>query len=99
MYYKYQRTFTSGGKITSTADQVIKFTELNPINGKELVFTVAYLSIETFDKPLRIKLNKENTIHWIDANKEVVFTDFAIDKFTILDVGVEYYYTAFVPNN
>jgi hypothetical protein len=45
-------------------------------------------------KLLRIKLNDESAIHWIDADDDFFIDDINIDKFTILDSGVEYYFTA-----
>jgi hypothetical protein len=88
---KYRRTFSSGGKVTSVANQVIDFYQDSyPKNNCNIQF----LSFQTFATPCRIKLNDESTIHWIDANGEFVISDIEIDKFTILDAGVEYYFTA-----
>jgi hypothetical protein len=39
-------------------------------------------------------LNDESAIHWIDADEDFLIDDINIDKFIILDSGVEYYYTA-----
>jgi hypothetical protein len=87
---KYRRTFSSGGKVTSAANQVIDFyNDSYPKNN----CNVQFLSFQTFATPCRIKLNEEATIHWIDANSEFVISDIEIDKITILDVA-EYYYTA-----
>jgi len=99
MHYKYQRSFAAGEKKTSTANEVIDFLQVDPIDGDILNFSVSFLRFETFGSPCRIRLNNEPTIHWIDALSEVTFADIEIDKFTILDAGVEYYYTAFVQNN
>lgn len=97
--FKYQSTFTSGGKATSTANQVITFvnpkysTDNEDYNNKSDYNCVVYLSFETFATECRIKLNDETTIHWIDANSKVEFSDIMITKITILDAGVQYYYT------
>jgi hypothetical protein len=88
---KFRRTFSSGGKQTSTANQVIDFKlDTYPYSNCNAQF----LHLQTFANSLRIKLNDEETIHWIDANSEFVISDIQIDKFTTLDDGVEYYYTA-----
>ena len=88
---KYRRTYTSGGKQTSVANKVIDFyADSYPNNNTN----VQYLSFQTFASPCNIKLNNESTIHWIDSNSEFVISDIDIDKFTIIDAGVEYYYTA-----
>lgn len=86
---KYRRTFASGDKLTSTANQVIDF-----IIDAQTNVDVQYLNFQTFATPCHIKLNDESTIHWIDANSEFTITDFYIDKITIVDAGVEFYYTA-----
>jgi len=87
---KYRRTYSSGAKVTSTLNQVVDFyNDSYPKNNTN----VQFLHFQTFATPCRIKLNDENTIHWIDANSEFVIEDINIDKFTILDVA-EYYYTA-----
>jgi hypothetical protein len=88
---KYRKTFTSNGKVVSTANQVIDFTQDSfPYNN----CNVQYLHIQTFATALRIKLNDESAIHWIDADEDFLIDDINIDKFIILDSGVEYYYTA-----
>jgi hypothetical protein len=88
---KYRRTFTSNGKATSTANQVIDFRlETYPYSN----CNVQYLQIQTFNTALRIKLNDESYIHWTDANGFFSIEDIDIDKITILDAGVEYYLTA-----
>lgn len=87
---KFRRTYSSGGKQTSTANQVIDFFKQSfPQNN----CNVQFLHFQTFGTTCRIKLNDENTVHWIDANSEFMIEDINIDKFTILDVA-EYYYTA-----
>lgn len=88
---KYRRTYSSGGKQTSTANQVIDFYLTTYPNTNS---NVQFLHFQTFATACRIKLNDESTIHWIDSNSEFVISDIQIDKFTILDSGVEYYYTA-----
>ena len=90
---KFKKSFTSGGKQTSTANQVVNFYITK--NGYDYDHEVEFLSFETFGQACRIKLNDEDTIHWIDADSKIVFTDINIEKFTIVDAGVEYYYTAF----
>jgi hypothetical protein len=88
---KFRRTFSSGTKKTSVANEVIDFTmDTFPYNNCNAQF----LHLQTFALPIRIKLNDEATIHWVDANSEFMISDMDIDKFTILDAGVEYYYTA-----
>jgi hypothetical protein len=88
---KYRRTFSSGGKVISTANQVIDFiNDTYPKNN----CNVQSLHFQTYATPCRIKLNDENTIHWIDANDYFIIEDINIDKFTIIDSGVEYYFTA-----
>ena len=99
MYYPYRRTLTSNGKEVSSANQVVDFVMTDPIDGDKLDFSVAYLSIETFDKDLRIKFNNEENVHTLFSNRVYPFKDFEIEKFTILDAGVEFYYTAFIPTN
>lgn len=87
---KYKQTYSSGAKVTSTANQVIDFFKQSyPQNN----CNVQFLHFQTFGTACRIKLNDENTVHWIDANSEFIVEDINIDKFTILDVA-EYYYTA-----
>jgi hypothetical protein len=87
---KYRRTFSSGGKQTSTVNQVVDFFQDSfPRNN----CNVQFLHFQTFATACRIKLNDETTVHWIDANSEFVISDINIDKFTILDVA-EFYYTA-----
>lgn len=90
---KFERTFTSGDKQVSTANQEVKFV----INrrGKDFTYTVTYLAFETFGTAIKIKINGEDTVHWIDADSKIVFSDIEIDKITILTAGAEYYYTAF----
>jgi len=85
---KYSRTFSSGGKQVSTANQVVDFLE----DGRN--YGVDFLKFETFGTQCTIKLNNEDTIHWLDANSELIFEDIFIDKFTIVDSGVEYLFTA-----
>jgi hypothetical protein len=88
---KYRRTFSSGGKQTSTANQVVDFfQDTYPKNN----CNVQFLHFQTFGQDCRIKLNDEETIHYIFANSEFMITDINIDKFTILDAGCEFYYTA-----
>jgi hypothetical protein len=88
---KYRRTFSSGEKKISFANQEIDFKlDTYPYSNCNAQF----LHIQTFENPLRIKLNDEETIHWIDANSEFIISDIQIDKFTTLDDSVEYYYTA-----
>jgi hypothetical protein len=86
---KYRRTFTSGDKLTSTANQVIDFKIDDNTN-----VDVEYLNFQTFATPCHIKLNDEETVHWIDANSELTFTDMYIDKITIIDAEIQFYYTA-----
>jgi hypothetical protein len=95
---KYVRSFSSGDKKISTANQVITFKR--PEDNREYNNTLAYnsveyLSFETYDTPCKIKLNDEGTVHLVEANSKVVFSDFVITKLTIVDANVEYYYTAF----
>jgi len=85
---KYSRTFSSGGKQVSTANQVFDFID----DGRN--YGVDFLKFETFTSPCSIRIGSENTIHWLNANSEIIFEDIFIDKFTIIDSGVEYYYTA-----
>lgn len=88
---KYRRTFTSGEKKVSTVNEKVDF-KLG-----EYPYTncnVQYLKFQTFATACSIKLNDENTVHWIDTNSEFIISDIDIDKFTILDANVEYYFTA-----
>jgi hypothetical protein len=88
---KFRSTYSSGGKQISTANQVIDFYANDyPYNNTN----VQFLHFQTFTQAVRIKLNDENTVHWVDSNSEFIVSDIQIDKFTILDAGVEYYYTA-----
>lgn len=88
---KFRRTFSSGTKKVSVANEVIDFRmDTYPHNNCNAQF----LHLQTFAQPIRIKLNDEETIHWVDSNSEFVISDIQIDKFTILDAGVEYYFTA-----
>jgi hypothetical protein len=88
---KYRRTFSSGGKQTSSANQVIDFRlDTFPFSN----CNVQFLSFQTFATPINIKLNDEATVHWVDANSEFVISDIEIDKFTIVTDGAEYLYTA-----
>ncbi|MEH7116056.1 hypothetical protein V7128_01355 [Neobacillus vireti] len=88
---KYRKTFSSGGKQTSTTNQVIDF-KLDTFPYANC--NVQFLHFQTFATACRLKLNDETTIHWIDSNSEFVIEDINIDKITILDAGVEFYYTA-----
>jgi hypothetical protein len=88
---KYKGTLSSGDKIVSTANQVFDFfSPIYPFGN----CSVQYLSIQTYDKPLHIKLNNESTVHFIDINSEFIMNDISIDKMTIVDAGVTFYYTA-----
>jgi hypothetical protein len=87
---KFKSTFSSGTKKTSTSNEVIDFyKQTYPKNNTN----VQYLHFQTFATPCRLKLNDEETIHWVDSNSEFIISDIDIDKFEILDVA-EYYYTA-----
>jgi hypothetical protein len=88
---KYRRTYSSGSKQTSVGNEVIDFWLTTYPNTNT---NVQFLHFQTFSQSCRIKLNDESTIHFIDANSEFIIEDINIDKFTILDSGVEYYYTA-----
>ncbi|MEH7116060.1 hypothetical protein V7128_01375 [Neobacillus vireti] len=88
---KYRRTFSSGGKQTSSANQVIDFYQDSYPYGN---CNVQFLQFTTYATPISIKLNDETTVHWIDANSEFVISDIDIDKITILNASAEYYYTA-----
>ena len=90
---KFTRTFTSGDKKVSVANEEVKFT----INrrGKDYNYTVTYLAFETFGTAIKFKINGEDTIHWVDADSKIVFSDIEIDMITIITSGAEYYYTAF----
>jgi hypothetical protein len=88
---KYKGTLSSGDKVVSTANQVIDFVSpIYPFGN----CSVQYLSIITYDKPLHVKLNNEETIHFIDINSEFTMNDISIDKITIVDAGVTFYFTA-----
>jgi hypothetical protein len=88
---KYRSTYSSGSKQTSVGNEVIDFwLDTYPNTNTN----VQFLHFQTFSQSCRIKLNDESTIHFIDANSEFLIEDINIDKFTILDSGVEYYYTA-----
>jgi hypothetical protein len=88
---KYKSTFSSGGKQISTANQMVDF-KLNTYPYSNC--NVQSLHFQTYATPCRIKLNDESTIHWIDANDYFIIEDIHIEKFTIIDSGVEYYFTA-----
>ena len=98
---KYKRSLTSGGKQTSTANQVISFENPVYMNDKLTINdtpeynSIVYLEFETFDKECRFRLNEEDTIHWVKANEKYVLQDIMIEKITILDADVEYYYIGF----
>lgn len=98
---KYVRSFSSGGKKISTSNEVITFVKKEYENdgyeyNDSLEYKmVEYLSFETFATPCRIRLNDEETVHWIDADSKAVITDMGIYQITILDENVEYHYTAF----
>lgn len=98
---KYARSFTSGGKKVSTANQVISFVDASRkndnrhYNDSTAYNSVQSLTIETFGEEIKYKLNNEATIHWLDANSTVTISNMDIEKFTIVDAGVNYYYTAF----
>lgn len=79
----YKNTLSSGGKQVSAGNDVITFSS-----------NVQFLHFQTFDKSCSIKLNGEQTIHWIDVNSEFIISDIYIGKVTIIDSGVTYYYTA-----
>lgn len=89
---KYRRTFSSGGKKVSTANQVVDFAI--DMTSSDIDCNVQYFKFETFATPCSIKLNGEATVHWLDANSEIVFEDINIDRFEIVEAGVEHYYTA-----
>lgn len=88
---KYKKTLTSGGKQVSVGNDVIQF---NVHPDTTSTNNVQYLSFQTFDKACSIKLNDETSVHWIDVNNEFIISDFYVDKFTIIDAGVSYYWTA-----
>ena len=85
----YKRTFAPGDILTSTANQVIDFTIDSNNNAN-----IQYLNFQTFSSPCHIKLNNEQTIHYVAANSEFTISDFYIDKITIIDAGIQFYYTA-----
>ena len=89
---QYRRTFSPGQKKVSVANEVIDFwiNDITPTRNCD----VQFLQIQTFAQPIRIKINHEETIHWIDANSEFTISEIDVDKITILDGGVEFYYTA-----
>lgn len=88
---KYIGTLSLGDKAISTANQVIDFfSPVYPFDN----CSVQYLSFQTYDKPCHIKINNETTVHFIDTNSEFVMSDISIDKITIVDAGVTFYYTA-----
>lgn len=88
---KFRRTFSSGAKKVSVANEVVDFRlDTYPKTN----CNVQFLHFQTFAQPIRIKLNDEETVHYIFENSEFVISDINIDKFTILDAGAEYYYTA-----
>lgn len=98
---KYKRSFSSGAKKTSVANEVISFKRPEDVfdyNNSMEYNSVEYLEFETYDAPCKIKLNDEQTVHYVDANSSIVFADILITKITILDAGVGYYYTAFATN-
>ena len=85
----YKRTFSSGSKQTSAGGDIITITDTDgsPAN-------IQFLHFQTFSSPCSIKLNNESTIHWIDANSEFIISDIYIGKITVIDAGVQYYFTA-----
>ena len=85
----YKRTFSSGSKQVSAGNDIIQIIDPDGSNAN-----IQFLHFQTFDKPCSIKLNGENTIHWIDMNSEFIISDLYIGKITIVDAGVTYYYTA-----
>jgi hypothetical protein len=88
---KYRRSYSAGSKKTSVANEVIDFRlDSHPYSNS----SVQFLHFQTFSQSCRIQLNDESAIHLIDVNSEFIIEDIEIDKFTILDAGVEYYYTA-----
>lgn len=91
MNAKYQQTFSSGGKVVSTTNQVIDFMK---DAAKKKNCNVQYLHLQSFAQAVKFRINDEATIHWVDTDSEVVFSDIDIDKITIVDAGVEFYYTA-----
>jgi hypothetical protein len=98
---KYKRSFSSGAKKISTANEVVSFKRPDDVfvyNNSMEYNAVEYLEFETYDTPCKIKLNDEQTVHYIDVNSSIVFSDILITQITIVDAGVEYYYTAFATN-
>lgn len=88
---KYKRTFTSGEKKVSVAGEVTDF-KLDVYPRTDC--NVEFFHFQTFDTACKIKINDEQTTHWIDANSEIILIDIKIDRFTIVDGGVEHYWTA-----
>lgn len=88
---KYKRTFTSGQKKLSKAGEEIDFKlDVYPRND----CNVEFFHFQTFAQECHIKINDEQTLHWIDSNSELILSDIKIDRFTIIEGNVEYYYTA-----
>lgn len=79
----YSNILTSNGKQTTTQSNTI------------IVFKkpVLQLTIESFDKPLHIKIDNSDTIE-IDINSIFVVNEMQMETMTILDAGVSYRWTS-----
>ncbi|MED3912731.1 hypothetical protein P4597_26965 [Peribacillus simplex] len=87
----YTRTITPGGKQVSTANQVIDFAIEN---GTAKKLRVQFLNFRAFAQEVFFRINDEVTVHWVEADSDQTFRDIDIDKITIVNAGVEYYFTA-----
>lgn len=85
----YKRSFSAGVKKTSVGNDTITFIDPDGYNAN-----TQFLHFQTFTSPCSIKLNDESTIHWIDSNSEFIISDIYIGKITVIDAGIQYYYTA-----
>lgn len=91
---QYSGTLSSGGKVTSTANQEIIFNSPNAPSTSQSQMTVTNLLIDAFDTQLHVKLNDEQTVHEIDPYTSMAWEDIVITKFLIVENGAEFRWTA-----
>ncbi|WJJ55290.1 hypothetical protein QB910_000046 [Dabrowskivirus KKP3916] len=91
----YTGTLSSGGRKTTTqANQEVIFNSPNAPSDDPNAIKVTGLLIDAFDTQIHVTINDEVTIHEIDPNTSLNLSEIVIDKFTILENGVDYRWTA-----
>lgn len=92
---QYIGTLSSGGKVTTTqANQEIIFNSPNAPTSNPNFIPVTGILIDAFDDTIHVMFNDEITIHEIDPNTSLSLDEYVVNKFTIVESGVQYRWTA-----